>query len=102
MPYKPVTIEMLKEKTLSLFEEYGLEKVAVFGSCARNEMHWGSDIDMLVQLPDMNNPFLFVELKRKLENRLKRKIDLISYGSLVTSSDPQAIMADVQVIYEKQ
>lgn len=101
MPYKPVTIDVLKEKTLSLFQEYGLEKVAVFGSCARNEMRMGSDIDLLIQLPDMNNPLLFVELKRKLENRLKRKVDLISYGSLMTSSASEAIMADLTVIYEK-
>lgn len=101
MSYKPVTIEMLKEKTLSLFEDYGVEKVAVFGSCARNEMRLGSDIDLLVQLPDMNNPLLFVELKRKLENKLRRKVDLISYGSLISSRDSETIMADLQVIYEK-
>lgn len=101
MAYQPVTIEMLKEKTLSLFLEYGLEKVAVFGSCARNEMRLGSDIDLLIQLPDMNNPLLFVELKRKLENKLRRKVDLISYGSLITSSDSETIMTDLQVIYEK-
>ncbi len=101
MSYKPVTIDVLIEKSLSLFKEYGLEKVAVFGSCARNEMHLGSDIDLLVQLPDMNNPLIFVELKRKLENRLKRKVDLISFGSLLTSNASDAIMADLKVIYEK-
>lgn len=101
MAYKPVTIDMLKEKTVSLFQEYDLEKVAVFGSCARNEMHIGSDIDLLIQLPNMDNPLLFVELKRKLESRLRRKVDLISYGSLMTSSNSEIIMADLKVIYEK-
>lgn len=101
MAYKPVTIDMLKEKTVSLFQEYDLEKVAVFGSCARNEMRMGSDIDLLIQLPNMDNPLLFVELKRKLESRLRRKVDLISYGSLMTSSNSEIIMADLKVIYEK-
>lgn len=64
-------------------------------------MRMGSDIDLLIQFPDMNNPLLFVELKRKLENKLRRKVDLISYGSLMTSSACEVIMADLKVIYEK-
>jgi len=101
VPYRPIGIKELQDRASDIFQAFGLEKVAVFGSCARNEMRRGSDIDLLVQLPDLNNPLVFVELKRKLENRLKRKIELISYGSLETAQDTAAIMADLKVIYEK-
>lgn len=101
MAYRPITIEELKIKTLSLFEKYNLEKVAVFGSCSRNEMKLGSDIDLLVQLPNLNDPLVFVELKRKLEKRLNRKVDLISYASLMISDLSESIQAELKVIYEK-
>lgn len=101
MAYKPISIEELKDKTLTLFRKYGLVKVAVFGSCSRNEMKLGSNIDLLIQLPDLNIPLVFVELQRKLENRLKRKIDLISYSSMLSSDLYENIAEGIKVIYER-
>ena len=65
MKYHPLTPEEVSEKTFKLFEKYGIKKAAVFGSCARNEMHRGSDVDILVEFTDLSSPLLFVELKRR-------------------------------------
>lgn len=71
MPYKPISPQEISLKASKLFEKYNVDKVAVFGSCSRNEMQRGSDIDLLIEIKNLSNPFVFVELKRKLENLFK-------------------------------
>lgn len=102
MTYKPISPIEISQRATSLFEKYEVEKAAVFGSCSRNEMKRGSDIDILVEIKDLSNPFVFIELKRKLENLLKRKVDLISFNSLEKSSLRESILTEAQVIYEKR
>ena len=48
MPYHALTTQEISDKTNNLFEKYPIEKASVFGSCSRNEMKRGSDIDILV------------------------------------------------------
>lgn len=68
-------LEMHKE---SLTHDYGLLKLGVFGSVARNEAVEGSDIDIVVetQVPDL---LRMVNLKEDLEELLHTKVDLIRY-----------------------
>ena len=102
MPYKAISPQEITIKATKLFEKYNIDKAAVFGSCSRNEMRKGSDIDLLIEIKDLSNPFVFVELKRKLENLFKRKFDLISYYSLETSDLKKVILSEAKVIYEKE
>lgn len=99
MPYKPLKPQDVADKAKGLFKKYNVEKAAVFGSCSRNEMQRGSDIDLLVDVDLLSDPFLFIELKRKLENVLKRKVDLISYKSLDYSTSKMTILSEAKVIY---
>ena len=102
MPYRPLKPQDVADKARTLFEKYNVEKAAVFGSCSRNEMQRGSDIDLLVEVDLLSNPLLFIELKRKLESALKRKVDLISYKSLEQSVSKATILSEAKVIYEKK
>lgn len=102
MPYKPISPQEISLKATKLFEKYNIDKAAVFGSCSRNEMQKGSDINLLIEIKNLNNPFIFVELKQKLENLFKRKFDLISYYSLETSDLKNTILSEAKVIYEKK
>lgn len=101
MSYRPITVKELEEKTRGIFEAYNIRKAGVFGSCAKEEMQRGSDIDLLIEFDNLDNPLLIVELKRKIENILRRKIDLITYGSLAYSPASQQILSETKVIYEK-
>ncbi len=60
-------------------EKYGVTKIGIFGSVARDEAREESDVDVVVELktPDL---FLMVDLKEKLESILGTKVDLIRYG----------------------
>ena len=63
-----------------LCDKYKVKTLSVFGSAVRGNFTIDSDIDFAVDFEE-NDPFeytnLYFELKEKLENLLRRKIDLI-------------------------
>lgn len=62
----------------NLIHDYGLLKLGVFGSVARNEAGEGSDIDIVVEteVPDL---LRMVNLKEDLEELLHLRVDLVRY-----------------------
>jgi len=67
-------ISFLKKNKNFLKEKFGVKKIALFGSYARDENQKDSDIDILV---DMKPSFdIFFDLKYFLEKKFKRKVDL--------------------------
>ncbi len=59
----------------SFQKEYEVEKIALFGSFARNEAKEDSDIDIFVHMkPDL---FKLVALKQQIEEDLQKKVDII-------------------------
>lgn len=75
-------INKIKEKILPILQEYGVKKIALFGSCVRDEMDKDSDIDILVDIEADISLLDFVGLKQKIEETLGRKIDLVEYDTL--------------------
>jgi len=75
-------INKIKQKILPILQEYGVEKVALFGSCVRGEMEEDSDIDILVEIKKDISLLDFVGLKQKIEEALGRKVDLVEYDTL--------------------
>lgn len=57
---------------------YGVTKIGVFGSVARDEPRKNSDIDVVVEMrePDL---FYLVHIKETLEKNLRRQVDVIRY-----------------------
>ena len=74
----------INDKNISLIrklcKEYNVRTFSAFGSVTREDFRNDSDIDFLVDFNE-NDPFkytdLYFQLKEKLENLLKRQIDLI-------------------------
>lgn len=75
-------INKIKQKILPILQEYGVEKVALFGSCVRGEMEEDSDIDILVEIKKDISLLDFVGLKQKIEEALGRNVDLVEYDTL--------------------
>lgn len=71
----------ISQKIVSLLEQYGVKKAALFGSYARGENDDKSDIDLLIVPPD-GMGLGFVRLKRELEESLQKKVDLVSYNGI--------------------
>ena len=77
-----INLADIKKKAVPVLKEAGVTRSAIFGSYARGEQKKSSDIDMLVDVPGGTGLFAFVGLKHKLEDALKRKVDLVTFDAL--------------------
>ncbi len=75
-------LERLARHLPSLREEFGITRLAVFGSVARGEEGPESDVDLLVEFAAPPGLFAFVRLKHRLEALLDRPVDLVTPGAL--------------------
>lgn len=74
MQTKDNIINFLKQNKQTIQDKYDVNKIALFGSFARNEATPNSDIDILVDMkPSFDN---FFDLKYFLEDAFKTKVDL--------------------------
>ena len=72
---KEIILNYLKNHKDDFMQKYGIEKIALFGSFAREEAKEDSDIDIFVKMkPDL---FKMVELKEQIEQDLQKKVDII-------------------------
>ena len=73
----------------------------VFGSFSRNDASKESDIDLLVELDYTQHIGLgFVNMKFELEDKLNKKVDLVSSRAVSAHILP-FINTDKQLIYER-
>ena len=75
---RELVIKKLKEIKENLKREYGLERIGLFGSFARNEQEESSDVDVLIEVPKGTLSLVkYMKLKFFLEELLGRKVDLV-------------------------
>ncbi len=96
-----MTIQTIKKQIVPILKRQGVTKAAFFGSCARGEMTKKSDIDILVKLTKNKSLFDFVGLKLELEEKLGKKVDLVSYNAIKPLLK-DIILKDERIIYEKR
>jgi len=68
-------LDFLSKHKEVFFEKYGVTKIGLFGSYARDEAKEKSDIDIFAEMPPKFD--LLVKLQEELESQLHHKIDLI-------------------------
>jgi predicted nucleotidyltransferase len=59
-------------------DEFGIIRIGVFGSVARDEMTETSDVDVVVEL-DQPDLLTLVGIKQELEESLHRSVDVVRY-----------------------
>ncbi len=79
---REAVLQELRKLKPDLERQYGVTKIGIFGSFARNETHGDSDVDVVVEMrePDL---FYMVHIKDALEKRFKRPVDVIRYRSMM-------------------
>ncbi len=62
-------------------KKFGVQRVGLFGSFAKNEQNYHSDVDVLAKFKesDFDN---YMNLKFLLERKFKRKVDLVMESAL--------------------
>lgn len=94
-----------RAKLAALCRKYGIRKLSLFGSAARNELTPGSDIDLMVEFEPEKAPSLWSapEMEGALSELFgKRRIDLAPPGILRNPYRRKAILPDLRVLYEAQ
>ncbi len=71
----------------ALAAEHRYSRLSVFGSVARHEARFDSDIDLLLEAPEGTSTFDFMRFKQLIEQILGRAVDLIEYGGLTPTLD---------------
>ncbi|KYJ86978.1 nucleotidyltransferase family protein [Sulfurovum riftiae] len=70
-------LHFLKMHKKTFSEKYGVTKIGLFGSYARDEAEEKSDIDIFAEMPPKFD--LLIKLEEELESQLKHKIDLVRF-----------------------
>lgn len=94
-------LERIKEKIQPVAKKYNLVYVWVFGSYAKKKQTKDSDIDIIVRTEDVIGGFKIVEVKFALEEALKKKVDIITTGSINGSLLENEDLEEV-LIYSKE
>ena len=74
---RETALKILREHKKDLVGRYGITKLGMFGSVARDEAVDGSDVDVVVEMaPDM---LARASLKEELEALFSAKVDIVRY-----------------------
>lgn len=96
-----MTTANIKNKIVPILKRQGVTRAALFGSAARGKMRKGSDIDLLVNLGKGKSLLDLVGLKLELEERLGRKVDVLTYNG-INHLLKDIILSGQKIIYEKK
>ena len=77
-PHKDKILSILREIAPVLSERYGVTRIGIFGSVARDDASGASDVDIVYEM-SRPNLFTVVHLKDELENILHCPVDLVRY-----------------------
>lgn len=83
---RETVLQILRKELPRLREQYGVEKIAVYGSFAEGSPTAQSDVDLLVQLMKPLG-LEFIRLTYDLEELLGRKVDLATFDTLNRSME---------------
>ena len=88
---------ILKAHKAELAAQYGVRRIAVFGSYARGEATPESDVDLLVEFSTPPGLLKFVELERYLSELLGVKVELVTREALKPHIGRQILKEIVEV-----
>lgn len=91
--------KLIYEALKPFIDEYGIRKIAVFGSYATGNENANSDIDILLDMTKQFGIFKFIGLKQYLEETMGKSIDLVESNCLEPLMK-DSILAEAVTIYE--
>jgi predicted nucleotidyltransferase len=94
-------LKLIYEALKPFIEEYGIRKIAVFGSYANGTEQAGSDIDIIVEMSKQFGMFKFIGLKQDLEKTLGNPVDLVESQCLEPLLK-DSILTSAVTIYEQR
>ena len=75
-------VDQFKKIILDILKNHEVKRASLFGSIVRGEMTYDSDIDILIEFKGKKSLLDLAGLKIEMEEKLKRKVDVLTYDSL--------------------
>jgi hypothetical protein len=92
-------IKKMKPEIVKILKKNGVVRAGIFGSYARGEQKKGSDIDILIEIPDMKFSLMdLIGLKLELEDLLGKKVDLVEYEVIKPRIKKGILEEEVKII----
>ena len=87
-----------------LCEEFGVERLELFGSAATGEVEEANDIDFIVRFADRSPGYAtrYLDFAEALEELLDRKVDLVTERSIQNPYFRRSVDASRRVIYDRR
>lgn len=96
-----MTTQDISTKIIPTLKRQGVLKAALFGSVVTGEAKKSSDVDILVKFDSRKSLLDLVRLQFMLEDKLGRKVDLLTYDSIHPLLK-DIILNEQRIIYEKR
>ena len=93
------SLDKIIPKIKQILKKNKIRRAGIFGSYALGEQKKNSDIDILVE-PPKGIGFGFVRIQFELENKLKKKVDLVSYNGLSPYLKSKILHQEIRIIWE--
>lgn len=90
-------LDSLKKKIVRVLKKYDIKKAGLFGSYVRGEQKKNSDIDIIVEPPN-GIGFGFAGIQLDLEEKLNKKVDLVTYKYLSPYLKKNILDSEVRII----
>ena len=90
-------LKRLKPLIVKTLKKNGVARAGIFGSYARGEAKKHSDIDILVQ-PPKGIGFGFAGIQLELEEKLSKKVHLVTYKSIHPYIKKSILADEVKII----
>ncbi len=74
--------ETLKRHKAEVMRDYKVKEIGIFGSVVRGEQGRRSDIDILVEYDELPDLLKLIELERRLQRILRKRVDLVEKSGI--------------------
>lgn len=71
-------LKRLKRYKKLLYKKFGISKIKVFGSYARNTQTPRSDLDLIVEFKEIPGLIRLIQIEKEISNLLGVKVDLLT------------------------
>ena len=92
--------EELRLKIIKILKKNKIKKAGIFGSYVRGEQKKNSDIDIIIE-PAKGMGLEFIGVKLELEDKLRRKIDLVTYKGIHPLLKKRILKEEIRIIWNE-
>ncbi|MEN6378610.1 MAG: nucleotidyltransferase family protein [Methanofastidiosum sp.] len=86
---------------VSFLTKHGAKKIGIFGSVARGEERFDSDIDILIEFKKTPSLFEVVRIEQEISDIIGKKVELITEKSL-SPYIKDSVLKEVVILYEEK